>query len=158
MAVDMFMKFTDVKGESKGKGHEKEIDVLSWSSGMKQPIDPRSGQATGKMQVAELNFAKYLDAATTDLWLACLNGKVFSEVILTVQKAGESALPYFKITLTNVRISSYSTGGHGTDERLTENASLRFQKIKGEYDTQTEKGAKGEHFQVGWDIGANVKV
>jgi hypothetical protein len=30
--------------------------------------------------------------------------------------------------------------------------------VKVEYDTQTEKGAKGDHFAMGWDIATNVKV
>ena len=34
MAVDMFLKIDDIKGESKDSKHKGEIDVLSWSWGM----------------------------------------------------------------------------------------------------------------------------
>ncbi len=33
MAVDMFLKLTDIEGEAQDKTHEKEIDVLAWSWG-----------------------------------------------------------------------------------------------------------------------------
>ena len=36
MAVDVFLKLGDVKGESKDSKHEGEIDVLSWSWGVSQ--------------------------------------------------------------------------------------------------------------------------
>ena len=34
MAVDMFIKIGDLKGESSDKSHKDEIDVLAWSWGM----------------------------------------------------------------------------------------------------------------------------
>ena len=36
MAVDMFIKIGDIKGESRDAKHKDEIDVLSWSWGMSQ--------------------------------------------------------------------------------------------------------------------------
>jgi type VI secretion system secreted protein Hcp len=160
MAVDMFIKIGSYKGESKGKGHEKEIDVLSWSWGTSQSgtMHTGGGGGSGKVSVQDLSFTKWVDAATCDLLLACCKGDHIDEAVLTVQKAGGSALPYIKITLTNLLVSSISTGGSGGEDRLTENVTLNFEKVKLEYDTQTEKGAKGDHFQMGWDIPANIKV
>jgi type VI protein secretion system component Hcp len=31
MAVDMFIKIGDIKGESKDDAHKEEVDVLAWS-------------------------------------------------------------------------------------------------------------------------------
>ena len=36
MAVDMFIKIGDIKGESTDDKHKDEIDVLSWSLGATQ--------------------------------------------------------------------------------------------------------------------------
>ena len=36
MAVDMFIKLGDIKGESQDKSHKDEIDVLAWSWGLSQ--------------------------------------------------------------------------------------------------------------------------
>ena len=36
MAVDMFIKIADIKGESGDSKHKGSIDVLAWSWGMSQ--------------------------------------------------------------------------------------------------------------------------
>jgi type VI secretion system secreted protein Hcp len=158
MAVDMFMKITDINGESKGKDHEKEIDVLAWSWGMSQSgtMHQGGGGGAGKVSVQDLSFTKYFDASSATLMVACCNGKHIGEAVLTIQKAGEKVLPYIKITLTNLLIASVSTGGSGGEDRLTENVTLNFEKVKVEYDTQSETGGKGDHFDMAWDIAANV--
>ena len=160
MAVDMFIKIGDLNGEAKGAGHVKEIDVLAWSWGLSLSgtMHTGGGGGAGKVNVQDLNFTKYFDAASPDLMLACCNGKHYDKAVLTIQKAGEKVLPYIKITLTNLLISSISTGGSGGEDRLTENVSLNFEKVKVEYDTQTEKGAKGDHFEMGWNVAENVKA
>ena len=48
-----------------------------------------------------------------------------------------------------------STGGSHGEERLTENVSLNFAKVKMTYKTQTEKGAAGASPTFGWDVPAN---
>jgi type VI secretion system secreted protein Hcp len=160
MAVDMFIKIGDLKGESKGKGHDKEIDVLAWSWGVSQSgtMHTGGGGGAGKVNVQDISFTKYFDASSADLILSCCNGKHIDSAVLTVQKAGEKPLPYIKITLTNVLVASVSTGGSGGEDRLTENVTLNFEKVKVEYDTQTEKGAKGDHFEMAWDIAQNTKA
>jgi type VI protein secretion system component Hcp len=50
MAVDIFIKIGDIKGESMDKAHKDEIDVLNWSWGMahdalRQRQAHRQGQA-----------------------------------------------------------------------------------------------------------------
>ncbi len=160
MAVDMFLKIEGIKGESKGTGHKDEIDVLAWSWGLSQSGTMHSGGGggAGKVNVQDLSITKYFDSGSADLMLACCNGKHIPSAILTIQKAGEKVLPYIKITLTNILVSSVSTGGSGGEDRLTENIALNFEKVKVEYDTQTEKGTKGDHFQMAWDVAANIKV
>ena len=69
MAVDMFLKIDDVKGESHGReAHKDEIDVLAWSWGMTQSgIDARgTGGGAGKVNVQDLTFTKYVDTSTPD--------------------------------------------------------------------------------------------
>ena len=160
MAADIFIKFTDIKGESKNKGHEKEIDLRSWSWGLSQTtsMGMGGGGGAGKVHVQNLNITKYVDAASTALMLVCCNGKHISEAILTCQKAGGTPLPYIKITLTNVFICSYNTAGAHGEDYFSEQISLCFEKVKVEYDTQDDKGAKGDHYQMGWDVAANTKL
>jgi type VI secretion system secreted protein Hcp len=160
MAVDMFMKLGDIKGESVGKNHKDSIDVLAWSWGLSNSGSMHSGTGggSGKVNVQDLSFTKYLDKASPALILAGCNGKHYPQALLTVQKAGETAVEYLKITLKDVLVTSVSTGGSGGEDRLTENVTLNFAEFKFEYTPQTDKGAKAAGIDVGWDIAQNVKV
>jgi type VI secretion system secreted protein Hcp len=160
MAVDMFMKIGDLKGESKGKDHVGEIDVLAWSWGASNSGNAHmgGGQGAGKVNVQDLSFTKYIDKSSPDLMLFTCNGKHIPEAKLTVRKAGETPLEYLTITMSDLIVTSVSTGGSGSEDRLTENVTLNFAKVKVNYVEQTEKGAAGAKPQMGWDIAANVKM
>lgn len=159
MAVDAFMKINGIKGESKGDKHKDEIDVLSWSWGMAQMGTGHTGGGlgTGKVDVHDLTFTKYLDKATPELMLHCCNGKHIPDCTLTLQKAGENPVTYLKIKMENVVISGVNTGGHGGDERITENVTLNFEKVEVEYVPQDEKGKGQAPVKMGWDIAVNKK-
>ena len=159
MAVDMFMKITDVKGEAKDSTHKDEIDVLSWSWGMNQSGTGHvgGGLGSGKVNVHDMSFTKFVDVSSADLMLACCNGKHFSEAKLTVRKAGENPLEYLSITMQDVLIAGITTGGSGGDDRLTENVRLNFAKVKVDYTEQTQGGAAGAKPKMGWDLEANKK-
>jgi type VI secretion system secreted protein Hcp len=160
MAVDMFIKIGDLKGEAKDKSHAGEIDVLAWSWGASNSGNAHmgGGQGAGKVNVQDLSFTKYIDKSSPDLMLFCCNGKHIPEAKLTVRKAGETPLEYLTITMNDLIVTSVSTGGSGGEDRLTENVTLNFAKVKVNYVEQTEKGAAGAKPQMGWDIAANVKL
>ena len=145
MAVDMFIKIGPIKGESRDDKHKEEIDVLAWSWGMSNSGTTHmgSGGGAGKVNVQDLSFTKYIDKASPDLMLSCCNGKHFDKAVLVVRKAGEKAVEYLTITMEEVLISAVSTGGSGGEDRLTENVTLNFAKVKVKYVEQTEKGAEG---------------
>src|SRR5262245_36505004 len=160
MAVDMFLKLGDVKGESKDSKHKDDIDVLSWSWGMSNSGSAHvgSGAGAGKVNVQDVNISKYIDKSSPDLMLACCNGKHFPEAKLVVRKAGETPLEYLVLTLNEVLITSVSTGGSGGEDRLTENVTLNFARVKVEYTEQADKGGEGAKPKMGWDIAANKKI
>jgi type VI secretion system secreted protein Hcp len=160
MAVDMFAKIGDIKGESRDDKHKGEIDVLAWSWGMNQTGSGHTGggAGTGKVQVNDLSLTKYIDMATPDLMLACCNGKHYPEAKLTVRKAGENPLEYVVITMQDVIITGVQTGGSGGEDKLTENVTLNFAKVKVDYTEQTGTGGKGATPKMGWDIEANKKL
>lgn len=160
MAVDMFIKIGDLKGESHDKTHKEEIDVLAWSWGMSNSGNTHTGggSGAGKVNVQDLSFTKYIDKSSTDLMLACCNGKHFPTTKLVVRKAGETPLEYLTITLTDSIITSLSTGGSGGEDRLTENVTLNFAKVEVDYVEQTAKGVAGAKPKMGWNIKENVKV
>jgi type VI secretion system secreted protein Hcp len=58
--------------------------------------------------------------------------------------------------MTNVLVTSLSTGGSGGEDRLTENISLNFAEVKMEYFLQNEKGVTASGGIFNWDIAGNV--
>jgi type VI secretion system secreted protein Hcp len=159
MAVDMFLKFKpDVKGESRDKTHGGSIDVLAWSWGVSNSGTSHlgGGAGAGKANVQDLSFTKYVDKSSPDLMLSCCNGKHYTEATLIVRKAGEKPLEYLTITMSDIMITSVSTGGSGGEDRLTENITLNFAKVQVDYKEQTATGATGDTPSMSYDIAANA--
>lgn len=159
MAVDMFLKIDDVKGESQDDKHKDEIDVLAWSWGMTQSATTHmgGGGGAGKVSVNDISITKYIDKASPNLILACCSGKHFKQALLTVRKAGEKPLEYLKITMKEVIVSSVSTGGSGGEDRLTENITFDFGEFKTEYTPQKPDGTGDAAVEAAWNIAKNVK-
>ena len=159
MAIDMFIKIGDIKGESKDKTHKEKIDVLAWSWGISNSGNAQvgGGAGAGKVNVQDLSFTKYVDSATAPLLLAASDGEHFKEANLIVRKAGKDPVEYIKIKMEEVLITSVSTGGSGGEDRLTENVTLNFAKVHLDYTPQGDDGKAGTAIPYGWDIAANVK-
>ncbi len=162
MAVDIFIKIGDIKGESQDKTHKDEIEVLNWSWGMSQSgnMHTGTGGGAGKVSIQDLSLTKYVDKATPNLMMHCSSGKHVAKVTLTVRKAGGDAqVEYLIINLEEVLISSLSTGGSGSDDRLIENITLNFAKVTVDYQPQKADGTKeGGPIKYGWNIRSNVKI
>lgn len=160
MAMDIFIKIGDLKGESVDDKHKDEIQVLAWSWGLSQSGTTHAGPGggSGKASVQDLSFTHHIDKASPNLMLACANGKHFAEALLTVRKAGEKPLEYLKITMHDLIVTSCTTGGSGGEDRLTENVSLNFAKFKVEYTPQKKDGSGDAPVTIGWDIAGNVKT
>ncbi|MCG8907801.1 MULTISPECIES: Hcp family type VI secretion system effector [Pseudomonas] len=161
MAVDIFIKIGDIKGESMDKTHKDEIDVLNWSWGMTQSgnMHVGGGGGAGKVSIQDLTLTKYVDKATPNLMMHCSSGKHIDKAVLTVRKAGgDNQVEYLIITLQEVLVTSLHTGGSGGDDRITETVSLNFGQVSVDYQPQKADGGKdGGPIKYGWNIRQNVK-
>jgi type VI secretion system secreted protein Hcp len=162
MAVDIFIKIDDVKGESQDKTHGGEIDVLAWSWGLSQSgtFHAGGGGGAGKVNVQDLSFTKWIDKSSPNLMLYCSNGDQYKEAKLTIRKAGgKEPLEYLVITMKDVIISSVSTGGSGGEDRLTENVGLNFREVHVDYQPQKPDGtADGGLIKYGWNVAENAEA
>jgi type VI secretion system secreted protein Hcp len=152
------MKIGDLKGESRDKAHAGEIDVLSWSWGVSNSGSAHTGggAGAGKANVQDLSFTKYIDKTSPSLQLACCKGSHYDTATLVVRKAGGKPLEYLKITLSEVLVTSVSTGGSGGEDRITENVSLNFAKVKVDYVEQKPDGTEGDKPTMTYSIAENV--
>lgn len=160
MAMDMFIKIGALQGESRDSKHANEIDVLAWSWGLSNSGSAQQGggAGAGKVNVQDISFTKYIDKSSPDLLLAGCNGKHFDKAVLTVRKAGETPLEYLIITAEDLIVTSVSTGGSGGEDRLTENVTINFARVKVDYKEQTATGGAGATPSMGWNIAENVKI
>jgi type VI secretion system secreted protein Hcp len=142
MALDMFIKIGDVKGESVDHKHKGDIG---------------GGSGAGKVNVQDISLTKYIDLSSTELALRCCTGKHYDKATLVVRKAGDKPLEYLTITLTEVMITAISTGGSGGEDRLTENVTLNFAKVQVDYKEQLKDGGKGADTTMTWNIAENIK-
>ena len=160
MAVDMFLKIEGVEGEAVDKAHGGEIDLLAWSWGMSQSgsMHTGGGGGAGKVSVQDISITKYIDRSSPNLMNTCCTGKHYKEAKITVRKAGDTPVEYYIITMEDVLVTSISTGGSGGEDRLTENISLNFAKVKVEYTPQAKDGSAGATVETGFNIEENTAM
>ena len=113
------------------------------------------GGGAGRVSVQDLVIVKNVDRATPTLMAHCASGEHIPEVVLTVRKAGKSALEYLKITLQRAIVSNVTTGGSG---EISETVTLNFAEYKVEYTPQKEDGSGEAAVETGFNIEKNIAV
>ena len=155
MAVDVFLKLGDIKGESKDSKHAGEIDVLSWSWGISQTgsMAHGGGGGAGKANFSDVSIMHALDKASPVLMKACATGEHIKEATLTARKAGKGQQEYLIVKMNDILITSVQPSGSSEDPM--ESFSLQASKVDLEYKPQKEDGSldAGLHFK--YDIKAN---
>jgi type VI secretion system secreted protein Hcp len=158
MAVDMFLKITDVKGESKDKTHAGEIEIESFSWGATQlgTSSHGTGAGAGKVSMNDFHFVMRNNSASPTLFLYCANGKHLKEAKLTCRKAGGTQQKFLEVTMSDVLVSSFQTGGSNGGEVPMDQISLNYSKIEIDYLAQDEKGITKSAGKKWWDMKTNT--
>jgi type VI secretion system secreted protein Hcp len=130
-AVDAFIWFDTIKGESKDPQHLNWIEVESFE--LQQLNNSTIGSATtgagaGKIQFSEFTIKKTVDNSSPALFQAFSAHAHFPKVIVEMRKAGGSPQEYLKLTLEVVFLSSYSVDTKRG--QATETAKLAFGRMK----------------------------
>jgi len=154
----MFLKLEGIEGESVDQSHGKEIDILAWSWGMSQSgtFHAGSGGGAGKANFQDISVTKWVDKASATLMAKIATGDHIPKARLIVRKAGKTPLEYMVIEMEKVMITSYSTGGSGGEDRLTENITLNFAKVHVKYLPQKEDGSGDSVIEFKFDISKNI--
>jgi type VI secretion system secreted protein Hcp len=156
----MFLKLTNIEGESKDQKHPNEIDIYSWSWGQTQTgtFGMGGGGGTGKVNVHDITITKKHDKASAALWSKCAGGDHITQGILTVRKAGATPLEYLVATMDALLVSSIQVSGATSGDEVMETVSMNFAKYKVEYKVQNDDGSAGASTMHGWDVKQNVKL
>jgi type VI secretion system secreted protein Hcp len=156
-AVDMFLDLgASIPGESRDSQFTDKVDVLAWSWGLSNSGTTHlgGGAGSGVSSCQDLSITKYVDKASPPLILNCAQGTKLSQVVLIVRSYTLSGEPVvtMRYTLTEVLVTSVSTGGSNGENKLTENITLNFSKVKFEYTPILSNGTAGQTSSVTWDI------
>lgn len=154
MAVDIFAKIGDIKGESLDGKHKDEIEVLSFSWGMTNPatVATGSGAGPGKVTFQDLSIVHRIDKASPLLMQACATGKHLKDATITHRKAGKDQHEYLVVKLSDVLITGVSHGGSGEGGQASENVSMNFAKVELEYKPQKPDGSPDAGVQFKYDL------
>lgn len=161
--VDYFLKIDGIDGESFQKGHEKEIEVDSFSWGASNSAAAAGGGHAGKVQFKGFNFGAISSKASPPILLAATTGRHIKFALLTGRRAGGEGTgqDFYKLKLTDVLVSSYQASALSSladgQENVNNNqpmdqVSLNFAKIEFTFTSQTGLGSLGDQTIANWDL------
>jgi type VI secretion system secreted protein Hcp len=152
-----YLKLDGIDGESQADGHEKEIDLLSFSWGASNPGSGAygSGSGTGVVTVSDFVITKRMDSSSALLAQACCSGLIAENAVVVFRKqSGGAPVEYVKYTFNGVLVSGYSASGAmgGGDDVPTESVSFNFDKWQIDYVPQADTGSGQGNVHGGWDV------
>jgi type VI secretion system secreted protein Hcp len=145
MAVDFFLKLTNIEGESTDEKHKNEIVVESFSWGLLNPAEDR-------VSVQDFLFTSLVDKSSPILMLSCATGKHIDEAVLTARKAGDKPLEYLIIKLKEVLVTDFQPSSSAGDVLPVQSFSLNFGAITFDYTVQRADGSQGETISRGFNV------
>lgn len=142
----MFMKVSDIKGDTVDKTHQGQIDITSFQWGLGRAVST-DGQSSGCASISEATVTKSLDSATPRLISNALLGKVSNTIEIAWSVDGTTG-DYLKLIMTNAQFSGYSVSSGG--DKPSETLSIHFENMRGEYRPIDKKGNLGS--PITWDV------
>jgi type VI secretion system secreted protein Hcp len=157
--ANLFLKLDNIAGESTDDKHKGEIEIESFSWGLTQTGGAvGGGGGAGKAQFEDLTLVAATSSASPKLFVAAASGEHVKEANLTVRKAGEKPVEFYKIRLEDVLVSSFHTAGAEGEQRPVDQFSLNFAKIQVSYSPQNEDGSLGGTITGSWDVKKNARA
>lgn len=149
-ANEMFLKLDGIVGESTAVKQEGAIDVLSWSWGESNGT-ARTGRGTlPKACIQDLHFVKEVDSSSPALIMKSVLGEVIPTAVLVIRTTGDNPVEYVRVTMKNVLVTSFQTGGSSGFGSLSESVSLHFESLEFQY--QKQKDGRPDGSPISFDI------
>jgi len=155
MATNMYLKVDKIPGQTKTKGFEGQIEVLSYSNGVTQSTTSNPSnqhRTTGSPNIHDLSISKYQDISSAPLLQSCLAGEDLKTAVLTVGRMDDKVMKAaWVITMENVIISSVAFGCSSGEEIGREEVTLNFTASKWEFMQQNADGTLKGKNAASWD-------
>ncbi|TCR64329.1 type VI secretion system tube protein Hcp [Bosea sp. BK604] len=160
MASDYLLEIDGIEGESNDSKHKNTIEIQSFSWGASNPGSAAAGGGggAGKVSFQDLHFTSSVNKSSPKLMLHAANGKHLKKAVLFVRKHGGKQEEFYTITLEDLIVSSYQSGGsEGSGALPVDQFSLNYAKIKFEYKPQKEDGSLGGAIEGNWNMKTNAE-
>lgn len=138
MGLDIFAKIADIPGESLDATHKGEIEVLSCSWGVTNPVSAAPGSAVGRATFQHLTFVHKIDKASPLLLQACAESRHIQEAAITCRNAQQQ--DYLLVKLNDIIITGVTAAGT-SGQAASETVSLVFATIALQYMPQKADGS-----------------
>jgi type VI secretion system secreted protein Hcp len=163
MAVDYFLKIDGIVGDSTAAGFEGAIEVESFSWGASntgRALGAGGGAArAGKVSFQDLHITAMASKATPLVFQYCAKETGSRSAVLTATESGKTQLNFMTITMSDVLISSFQTGGSNTDLGPHDMFTLNFVKVEVDYRSQNDDGTLAAAIPGVFDLSAgNLKA
>ena len=158
---DYLLKIDGIDGESNQKGHEKWMELQSWSWGETNAGSSGlgSGAGSGKVSMQDFHFVIEYGISSPKLFVDCATGRHIPTAELHIRKAGGEQQVFVTWKFTDVLISSYQTGGSGGGSPLPiDQVAFNFTKLEMEYKPQNKDGTLGAAIKQGFNVKTGTKV
>ena len=141
MGADFLLMIDGIKGESVQDKHKDEIEVesFSWGASQQGAHGGGGGGGAGKVSFQDLHFTSRVGKHSPLLVKACATGQHIKKAVLTVRKSGGDQQEYYKVTLEDLLVSSYQSGG-AKEQCLPWTSSPELAKIEFAYSPQKPDG------------------
>lgn len=139
MAVQIFMKVSDIKGASDDSKHPGWIDITSLETGVSQDVTNdvlKRAVGAGQPEFSRITVHKKSDISSPYLYVACAQGKRISEIVIEVCASSNEKEVLIKYTCSNCLITdalistvAKSDGGDTNAKDPSEMISFGFSMI-----------------------------
>ena len=131
--VDFFLKLDGINGDVTARGHEKWIEIQSFSWGVTNAVSftAGGGGSTGKAVPSDFSLSLPFSSASPSLFKKAVTGQAILEGTLSAVQVREAASDFLKWKLSDILITSYQV--EGAQDGPFEQISLNFAKIEVTY-------------------------
>lgn len=154
-AIDYFMQIDGIDGDSASRGHEKwvDVDTFSWGVTNSTPVGGGGGgSGKGKTTFAPFGWTQHLDSSTVPLFLEVAGGTHTPNVIFEAEMAGRSQYVFFRMAFENVQFTALNISGDPSSVQV--DGKLVYDKITMTYWPQKKDGSRGDPIVGAWDVNA----
>jgi type VI secretion system secreted protein Hcp len=153
-AVDAFIWFDAVKGDTKDTAHKGAFEIKDFSfdvAGTPTLGSATGGAGAGKVKFNEFTIKRTVDRASPGFFQSMTPGQHYSKVVLEMRKAGgvSSQKTYLQYKFTNVFTTKIDWSGPG-DEGPEESVTFSYGAMQLNYLAQPETAGQASSTSVGF--------